>query len=952
METLHEQLLNGSPAEAAEAIRQLWSLHARATSPLARLRAGGVESALERLHALEPASRLRWYLLMLWCSANDPETTQRLLDALRHDNSLLCELKEPYLPDSLALWMGAHLPPPLHHAVEELWQAAGKVSPVELTKAVKSPSDLQALLPALARYWDNLEGACTVAHFFLSHRFEPYASEWAARAVALLRQTTNPREAYKLLTALIDTQHYALAAPIVDIAAQYEHACASTLEYARVCIAHAQGDTEAMERALNRLLDFSREATYRVPAGAARALTHIGRLNEALQLVAQARNSRVASRLCEAIAEELCALNAPEMHWRQLQAQVAHDKHEQVWILGKILCAGNADAALHWLKACSLEPEGYHRTLLACALIKAGRLEQGETYLDSVDAEGFCWSGYEVARAFIEAGALERAHPFLQRCWKWLCQQPLSSRARLKYAHEYASLWLQLGEVAIAQAVLEEGMALADALNSATLEELCKDVMFQLVAVGHLDAAYRGLNLLPDEKQPELLYDLAKAHYQRGETALAQERLRLFAEAVQSDPKLPAPAARLSELLNGVLLARRYGDQRTAEAILALAQSIVASEPSVLQSDIGLRYLLLTEDYQRAYEVWQQLSKDLPMYADDAVAFGRMLVAVLGESGAVSQLVDETLRLARERMFVFIPDAWHALPDTGRQAYLEQLMQQLPDDERIHGLVLKSLAESVEIWAVESAPFWEQVAQQLLQLIQQLPATKEYYKARIPLARALLRAGMRAQAAELVFPVPEGVEPFTQIDAAEVLALAGRFEQVETIANGLSPEFHAEVYAFVAEFLTDSSDDAGATYWAQRALEQALQQDPNTCVRFAGWALHNLHGREGIACIERLLPWIPHCLQNPARARLAALYADLGEPDRALALALELSPDEPHLLYQVGEAFLKAGHQRHVRALLPRLCETSTGILSALKLLALAHPESAAEVLQIVREGA
>ncbi|MCS7272752.1 MAG: hypothetical protein NZ550_01210 [Fimbriimonadales bacterium] len=78
---------------------------------------------------------------------------------------------------------------------------------------------------------------------------------------------------------------------------------------------------------------------------------------------------------------------------------------------------------------------------------------------------------------------------------------------------------------------------------------------------------------------------------------------------------------------------------------------------------------------------------------------------------------------------------------------------------------------------------------------------------------------------------------------------------------------------------------------------------------------------------------------------------DLGEPERALKLAIELPPDEFHLLYQVGEALLKAGHLRHMRALLLRLCETSAGIQSALKLLAFAYPESAAEVLKTAREG-
>ncbi|MCS7208805.1 MAG: hypothetical protein NZ874_04455 [Fimbriimonadales bacterium] len=950
--TLQERLVSGSPAEAAEAIWQLWNQHAHATSPLARLRTEGVESALERLRTLEPKSRLRWYLLMLWRSADDSETAQRLLDALRRDSGLLCELREPYLPDSLELWIWAHLPPPLYRAVEALWQAAGGLSPTALTSAIKSPNDLQAILPALARYWDNLEDACTVARFLLSRRFEPYASEWAERAVTLLRQTPNPSEAYHLLTALIDAQQYALAAQIVDIAAQYEQACASTLEYARVCIAHAQGDIEAMERALAQLLALSQGAIYRAPIEAARALTRIGRLHEALQLAAQAHGSRVVSRLRTEIARELCALHAPETHWSQLQAQVAHDRRNQLWILDTILRAGDADAALRWLKACSLEPEGYHRTLLACVLIKAGKLEQGETYLDCVDTEGFCWSGGEVARALIEAGASERARNLLQRCWEWLCQQPLRSQTRLDYTHEYASLWLQLNEIAIAQAVLEEGMALADAPNTVALEELCKDVLFQLVEAGHLDAAYRGLTLLPDTKQPDLLLDIAKAHYQRGEIALAQERLRQFVEMTQSDSRRESPTAQLTKLLDGALLARQHGDQHTTEAILALARSIVDSEPSVLEHNAGLNHLLLSEDYQRAYDVWQRLGKHFPACVVDAVALGRTLVAVLGELGAVSQLVDETLRLAREKMFDFIPDAWHTLSDAGRQAYLEQVMQQLPDDEHTRGLVLKSLAESVKFWATEDMPFWEQVAQQLLQLIQRLPATKEYYEARIYLARALLCAGMRAHAAELVFPVPEGVEPFTRINAAEVLALAGRFEQVEMIASRLSPELRVDVYASVADFLTDNGDYAGATRWAQRALEQALQQDPDTCLRFAGLALNNLHGHEGITCIERLLAWIPHCLQSLARARLATLHAELSEPDRALALALELPPDETHLLYRVGEALLKAGYLRHVRALLPRLCETSTGILSALKLLALAHPESAAEVLQMVREGA
>ncbi|MEN3001983.1 MAG: hypothetical protein ABDI19_09110 [Armatimonadota bacterium] len=86
-------ILHGSPVEAAQAVLQILRLHAHTDTPYALLQAGKVEEALEQMQHFEPPERLRWYLLLLWCAADQPKMAQSLLHALQRDEAVRCAVK-------------------------------------------------------------------------------------------------------------------------------------------------------------------------------------------------------------------------------------------------------------------------------------------------------------------------------------------------------------------------------------------------------------------------------------------------------------------------------------------------------------------------------------------------------------------------------------------------------------------------------------------------------------------------------------------------------------------------------------------------------------------------------------------------------------------------------------------------------------------------------------------
>ncbi|MEN3002328.1 MAG: hypothetical protein ABDI19_10890 [Armatimonadota bacterium] len=944
-------MLHGSPVEAAQAVLQILRLHARANTPFALLQAGKVEEALEQMQHFEPPERLRWYLLLLWHAADQPETAQSLLNALQRDEAVRCAVKASYRAAPLTLWLWLQLPLPMREALDWLWQLwiAKEVDP--FLEAIDPNRDTDALQRLLAACREDLNRALRLANWLIEREVEPWASEWIAHVIMLARQeepSSNPFLG-KLLDNLVWHRRFVDALQLVEAFSDQDD---GAQEYLRACLAYAQGDMQAVEAALEALgqpqalVGNPRRRRYLI-----RAMAHTGRVQEAFAYAQQSRWELFAQSHILELVRELCRAGSVAEHWTLiLQQAQAGGASLQRAILSTLLDYGDLALAERWIAACELEIEDEHRIQLAKLHFQCGDIASGQACLDTLKSpEILAFSAPDLVQPLLQRGERALASALLQRGWNMLYPQLIEDKDfRKSYIFDifdYVRAWFALGDVAQAQAVLAEGLAAVDVPANRELLDTLSAALFALIREGHLEPASQAARLLPEAQQEEILAELVEAHYQRGEVAAARDRLLQLADFYQRKFQTHSHGVWLHSFLYLVSLARRFDDETTARAILDLLKALLDVQPSLWQERWGLSYYLAAGAYAEAYAVWQQLDglqRQLSL-TDDAVV--QMLIAILGEAETVEQLVRYIQGFVQEGG---TPPCvgWRVLSLAGCQAFLSALLQ-MPFDESLRARLFQPLLAEAIYSIREDSKDWQRRAPCLDWLTQVLPRSDAFHEVWLRLAELYLHGGETEKALAIAETLRSRADPEWLGDLASLYLAAGREAMAQAIAEQLPPAQRLETLLDCACALQKRGDRAGATRWAQQILQQAAQQEPEACLWVVRDALDMMHGQAGVAFLEGYLLWAAHCLQPLVRTRLAALYAELGEPDRALAIAQELPSDAPNLLHTVSKALLQAGFLDAVHRLLPCLCETAEGTLLALGLLIRAYPESAAAIVQL-----
>ncbi|MCS7066817.1 MAG: hypothetical protein NZL85_11180, partial [Fimbriimonadales bacterium] len=603
-------LLHGSPVEAAQAVLQVLRLHAHTDTPYALLQAGKVEEAPEQMQHLEPPERLRGYLLLLWCVADQPETAQSLLNALQRDEAVRCAVKASYRAAPLTLWLWLRLPLPMREALDWLWQLwmAQAINP--FLEAIDPNRDTDALQRLLAACREDLNRALRLANWLIEREAEPWASEWIAHVIGLARQeepSSNPFLG-KLLDNLVKRRRFVDALQLVEAFSNHDGA----REYVRACLAYAQGDMQAVEAALEALGQL--QALAGNPCHhqyLMRALAHTGRVQEAFAYAQQSRWEPFGQSHIRTLVEELCWAGRVAEHWALiLQQAQAGGANLQRAILNTLLDYGDLALAERWIAACELEIEDEHRIRLAKLHFQRGDIASGQAYLNALELpEILAFSAPDLVQPLLQRGERALASALLQRGWNMLYPQLIEEKDfRKSYIFDifdYVRAWFAFGDAA--QAVLAEGLAAVDVPANSELLDTLSEALVALIQEGHLEPASQAARLLPEARQEEILTELAEAHYRRGEVATARDRLLQLADFYQRKFQTRSHGVWLHSLLYLVSLARRFDDETTARAILDLFKALLDVQPSLWQERWGLSYYLAAGAYAEAYAVWQQL---------------------------------------------------------------------------------------------------------------------------------------------------------------------------------------------------------------------------------------------------------------------------------------------------------------------------------------------------------
>ncbi|MEN3001982.1 MAG: hypothetical protein ABDI19_09105 [Armatimonadota bacterium] len=849
----------------------------------------------------------------------------------------------------------------MREALDWLWQLWMERE-IDLSEAIDPSRDADALQRLLVACKEDLNRALRLAKWLLDHEVEPWASEWVAHVIVLANQKKPYSSAFLeelrdslvlegLLDNLVKRRRFVDALQLVEALLDQDD---GAREYLRACLAYAQGDMQAVEAALEALrqpqalVGNPRRRQYLM-----RAMARTGRVQEAFAYAQQSRwEPFVQSHICT-LVEELCWTGSVAEHWalilQQAQAGGADFRRE---LLDTLLYHGDLALAERWIAACGLEIEDWQRIQLAKLHFRRGDIASGQACLDTLKSpKTLAFFAPNLVQPLLQRGERDIASALLQRGWNTLYPQLIRDVCDfLEYVHAYVRVWFALGDVAQAQAVLAEGLAAVDAPADDRLLHILNTALDSLIQEGHLEPASQAAMLLPEAQQEEILTELVEAYYRRGEVSTARDRLLQLADFYQRKFQTDSDKLRLIDsLLHLESLARQFGDETTARAILDLFKALLDAHPSVWQEDEDLRYYLLryylaVGAYAEAYAVWQQLDKlEYEPFNEEEL---QMLVAVLGEAQTIEQLVHYAQEFAQEGRELSPSRFWCVLSPAGCQAFLSALLQ-MPADESLRARLFWALLIGELDDIREGDEAWQRLVLCLDWLTQVLPRSDAFHEVWLRLAELYLHGGETEKALAIAETLRSRADPEQLSESACLYVTAGHEATAQAIVEQLPPAQRVETLLECARVLQERGDLAGAMRWAQQILQQAAQQEPEACLWVVRGALDVMGGQAGVAFLEGYLLWTAHCLQPLVRSRLAVLYAELGEPDRALAIAQELPLDAPNLLHIVSEALLQAGAHDAVRKLLPRLCETAEGAVSALDLLIRAYPESAAAIVQL-----
>ncbi len=349
-------------------------------------------------------------------------------------------------------------------------------------------------------------------------------------------------------------------------------------------------------------------------------------------------------------------------------------------------------------------------------------------------------------------------------------------------------------------------------------------------ALLHENAAERSTVILQAlvEKHPEqieaheLLGDLLSYQNQY------QQAIDQYRSAIRLDPE--------NELLQ-MRLAMALGRAEENDEAIFVLERLISKNPEAKLARLSLaRFYKETGDAEAARKTYQDLLADYPDHQQGVLELGKLLEE--------QQLFAEALALYREgirknpraaalrQQLAIMYLQQNRLPEALEQ--LQTVRQQFPENLRIIGRISLIQLE-LEQWTLAEDGF--------RQLLQQEPGEDRH---RYYLGMALIGQGRNAEAIEVMAPIKESADIFTEavLQLAYLYKQAGQLDQaINSLRKIISLDIHKpEIYYYLAAFLGDQERLDESVQVIEAGLEK-FPDDANLLYQL-GIAFEKLNDRE------------------------------------------------------------------------------------------------------------
>jgi|GEM_PF-2071855 len=934
--------------------------HRRTSYPLALLRAGQVEQALERIQHMDSAHRFSEYLLLLWeAESTNPDICPQILHALNADQSLRCN--PPYHSESLWLWL--HLKPETRaqigwfdiHRMQA--DSAGYMCfmlTVDETVAEGLlelfPNNLM-VLDALADHWLRLNQPVRAQALYQRMLSVLQSADVVPQYAALL-----VIRSVKNLLALV---RIADAETILNLAEQYPEVDRWSILAKRALCAAQRGDEQTVEALLDMLNEWQ-------------SVNNLQRLAEALPVFA--RLHRV----------------------ERIQRELAHTSEPNTLVLQRLFTAlgreRDYETAQTLLETLSGSPLPHLWTAFCEGLIEGGHLEEAEQLIATRSvADESLWIYNKLIEQWLRRGNPERALHWLSmmRQNDYLLMQGLPiyiliawyaglSETVSTLAHQALELWQQavhgtiLEPSADAMEWEEMGFRLASALVQIGRDAEARQVLAEAFLrarqpwsdeavawritlaniaahAGRLQDALELIQEIPSEKwqylwESLIWHTIVQHSIDKNQREWGIAALRLATEHWRVDYQ---QAPNFECFIRGCRLlqyALELDERHHAEQIWQILKTSVESE-QLPASEMHLEGLIEAtiqlERYDEAYALWQKTNTSV-----QRKLLYRMWAAVLGEA-QIPALVRQRLRhLAEQRGVAFASFElirWAGvLPDSIWLELAQELLSQIPNEKEKQDLV--KMLGRLFITESHSVPVRRQ-------LLTQMGYSPDWQPFKEQIAAALASLGD----IESAIAISEGELDGKTISAfVEYLLIQERYreaaEWTQRITHDLANRLLNQIQ--IVRQAIRHGDIAFALPLAQRLLfdEPALWETvgESQCQRMRPALVRAMDTPECLPLLYRFLAIAPYCEQPTVFAQIALLHAKRGEFEEALHWAIQVPFDQHRLLWEIAEILLRAEATEVTVQLLEHMCQTPDGADAALRLMAQTFPDQIQRIAQRV----
>jgi hypothetical protein len=927
--------------------------HRRTSYPLALLRAGQVEQALEQVQHIGSYNRFSEYLLLLWeAESTNPEICPQILNALNADQSLRCDA--PHDSDSLWLWL--HLKPQTRAQIKwfDIRRLQEVISIYFFTLTVDEtiaegllelfPNNLM-ILDGLANYWLRLNQPAR-AQALYQRILSVLKSADVVPKISSIFFTNSVKN-------LLALGQIADAEAILNLAEQCPEVNRWSILAMRALCAAQRGDEQTVEALLDMLNEWQ-------------PVNNLKRLEEALPVFArlhqveriQRELARMGERIpywlwilfaalgrerdydtAQTLLESFSSDSLPRLwtafceglieggHLEEAEQLIATQSiaEECLWLYNNLieqwLRRGNSERALHWL---SMIHSDYYliqslpiyiliawhagmsetvATLAQQALELWQQAVHGTILEPSVDAMEWQEMGFRLASALVQIGHDAEARQVLAEAFL---------RARQLWGDEAVAWRIALANIAAHAGRLQDALELVQEIPSEKWHYLWESVIWHTIVQQSLETRQREWGVAAIR----LATDHWRAGYQQA------PRLNFFIEGCR--------------LLRYAL---ELGDRHHAEQIWQMLMASVESE-RLSASAVPLAELIEAairlERYDDAYALWQKTDT----WVDRELLY-RMWAAVLGET-QIPALVRQRLHsLAEQRDIAFANFEllqWAGVfPDHIWLELAQELIPQISNEEA-RQYFIRMLGNFV----IKSVPVRRQ-------LLIQLGHNPEWQPFKEHIAAALASLGDIESASAISGGELDGE---TISSFAEYLLTQERYreavEWVQRITHSLTKRLSHQIR--IVHQAISHEDIALALPLAQQLLfdEAALWEaiGESECQWMRARLVKALDVPECLPLLYRFLVIAPYCEQPVVFAQIALLHAKRGEFEEALHWAFQVPFEQHHLLRATAEVLLRAAATDAAVQLLEHICQTPEGADAALYLLAETFPEQIKHIVQ------